>query len=81
MIVTIEEVTGLTGQAARVAPAVRARYWTGQAHAPAPVLVGAPWAMPATLVSQATEKGTFSSEFAWTGHSPSITLLESDIYS
>lgn len=59
--VTIEEVIGLTGKAARVTPAVCARYWTGLAHAPAPVLVGALRAMPATLVSETAEKN-FSSK-------------------
>lgn len=49
---TIEEVIRLTGKAACVTPAVCARYWTGLAHAPSPVLVGALRAMPATLVSE-----------------------------
>lgn len=51
-IVTIEEVTRLTGKAASAAPAVCAWHWTGQAQAPAPVLIGALRAMPATLVSE-----------------------------
>lgn len=49
--VTIEEVTRLTGKAACVTPAVCAWHWTGQTHTPAPVLIGALRAMPATLVS------------------------------
>lgn len=57
-IVTIEEVTRLTGQAASVTPAVCAWYWTGQAHASAPVLIGALRAMPATLVSETAKKRT-----------------------
>lgn len=50
--VTVEEVIRLAGKAARTTPAVCARYWTGLAHAPAPVLVGALRAMPPTLVSE-----------------------------
>lgn len=54
--ITIEEVTRLTGKAACVTPAVCAWYWTGQTHTPAPVLIGALRAMPATLVSEPVKK-------------------------
>lgn len=59
--VTIEEVIRLTDKAACATPAVCARCWAGLARAPAPVLVGALRAMPATLVSETAEKG-FSSK-------------------
>lgn len=49
---TIEEVSRLAGEAARVTPAVRARRGTGQAQTPGRVLVGAPGTMPVTLVSE-----------------------------
>lgn len=49
---TIEEVTRLAGQAVCVAPTVCAWCWAGQTHTPAPVLIGALGAMPATLMSE-----------------------------
>lgn len=49
---TIEEVTRLAGEAVCVTPAICAWCWTGQTHTPAPVLVGALGAVPATLMSE-----------------------------
>lgn len=56
ILCTIEEVTRLAGKAACVTPAVCAWCWTGQTHTPAPVLIGALGAMPATLVSETVKE-------------------------
>lgn len=49
---TVEEVSRLAGEAARVTPAVHARRRTGQTHTPDRVLVGALRTMSAALVSE-----------------------------
>lgn len=49
---TVEEVSRLAGQAARVTPAVGARRRTAQTHTPAQVLVGALRTMSAAPVSE-----------------------------
>lgn len=71
---TIEEVSRLAGEAARVTPAVGARHWTGQTHTPARVLIGALRTVPATLVSETGKTKPTKRRFEVKAYSSSILI-------